>query len=267
MIKISSLTLKEKEIIIHKGTEACYTTSFNKMLVDGTYLCRNCGIGLFDSKNQFNSGAGWPSFDQELDNNIKTSKDLDNIRTEILCKRCDAHLGHVFFGEGFTELNTRYCVNSIALEFVPYENISDTEEVILAAGCFWGVEYHFSKLNGVIKTEVGYTGGFVDNPSYEQVCNTNTFHIEAVRIIYDPKIIDYRNIIQFFFEMHDFYQEDGQGGDIAYQYLSNILYYSEVKKTLSSAVIHHLQDMGYKVVTKLKPLITFWKGEDYHQKY
>ena len=120
MIKISSLTPKEKEIVIHKGTEACYTTSFDRMLADGTYLCRNCGIGLFSNKNQFNSGTGWPSFDQELSNNIKTSKDLDNIRTEVLCKKCNAHLGHVFFGEGFTELNTRYCINSVALEFVPF---------------------------------------------------------------------------------------------------------------------------------------------------
>ena len=267
MIKISSLTPKEKEIIIHKGTEACYTTSFDRILIDGTYLCRNCGIGLFSSKDQFHSGTGWPSFDQELDNNIKTSKDLDNIRTEVLCKRCDAHLGHVFFGEGFTELNTRYCINSIALEFVSYENISDTEEIILAAGCFWGVEYHFGKLNGVLKTEVGYTGGYFDNPSYEQVCNTNTSHVEAVRIIYDPKIINYRHIIQFFFEIHDFQQADGQGGDIGYQYLSNIFYYSEVQKTLESAIIHQLQDMGYKVVTELKPVTTSWKAEDYHQKY
>jgi peptide methionine sulfoxide reductase msrA/msrB len=142
-----------------------------------------------------------------------------------------------------------------------------TEEVILAAGCFWGVEYHFSKLNGVLKTEVGYTGGFVDDPLYELVCNSNTSHVEAVRIIYDPKIIDYRHIIQFFFEIHDFQQEDGQGGDIGYQYLSNIFYYSEVQKKLASDIIHQLQDMGYKVATQLKPVTTFWKAEDYHQKY
>ncbi len=199
MIKTSSLTTEEKKIIIHKGTETCYTATSDQIEKDGAYLCRNCGIGLFSSKDKFYSGTGWPSFDRELDNNIKTNKDLDNIRTEVLCKRCDAHLGHVFFGKEFTEFNTRYCINSIALEFVPFENISDTEEAILATGCFWGVEYHFSRLNGILKTEVGYTGGFIDNPSYEQVCSTYTSHVEAVRIIYDPKIINYSHIIQFFF--------------------------------------------------------------------
>lgn len=267
MIKTNSLTPKEKEVIIHKGTEACYTASFDRVHKDGTYLCKNCGIGLFSSKDHFHSGTGWPSFEQELGKNIKKEKDLDNIRTEVLCKRCSSHLGHVFFGERFTKLNTRYCINSIALDFVPFKDVSDTEEIILAAGCFWGVEYHFGKLNGVLKTEVGYTDGFCDNPSYEQVCNTNTFHIEAVRIIYDPKIIDYKHIIQFFFEIHNFQQEDGQGPDIGHQYLSNIFYYSEVQEKVANNIIHQLQDMGYKVVTKLKPVTTFWKAEDYHQKY
>jgi len=102
-----------------------------------------------------NSGTGWPSFDQESGNNIKTNKDLGNMRTEVLCNICDAHLGHVFLGEGFIELNTISCINSVALEFIPFENISNTEEVSLSAGCFWGVEPHFGKLDGFLNTEVG----------------------------------------------------------------------------------------------------------------
>ncbi|MBA2629058.1 MAG: peptide-methionine (R)-S-oxide reductase [Rickettsiaceae bacterium] len=93
MIKTSSLTPNEKKIIINKGTEACYTSIIEQTLRDGTYLCRNCGIGLFSARNKFNSGTGWPSFDQGLDNKIKTTKDADNIRIEALCSRCNAHLG------------------------------------------------------------------------------------------------------------------------------------------------------------------------------
>ena len=267
MIKTNSLTPEEKEIIIDKGTEACDTSHFYASSTNGTYLCRNCGIGLFSSNNKFNSGTGWPSFDQAFKNNVKNAKDSDNIRTEVLCNRCNAHLGHVFFGEGFTELNTRYCINSIALDFVPYENISDTEETILAAGCFWGVEYHFSKLKGVLKTEVGYTGGVAEYPTYEQVCGGDTLHVEALRVIYDPKIIDCQHILQFFFEIHDFEQVDGQGGDIGYQYLSKIFYYSDTQKILAGNIINQLGGMGYKVVTELKEVTTFWKAEDYHQKY
>lgn len=267
MIKTNSLTPEEKKIIIDKGTEACDTNPFDSSSTNGTYLCRNCGIGLFSSKSKFNSGTGWPSFDQGFKNNIKTSKDSDNIRTEVLCNRCDAHLGHVFFGEGFTELNTRYCINSIALDFVPYENISDTEEIILAAGCFWGVEYHFSKLKGVLKTEAGYTDGFVEYPTYEQVCGGDTFHLEALRVIYDPQIIDCQRILQFFFEIHDFEQNDGQGADIGYQYLSKIFYYSDIQKILAANIIHSLQDIDYKVATELKSVTTFWKAEEYHQEY
>lgn len=100
----------------------------------------------------------------------------------------------------------------------------DTEEAIVAAGCFWGVEYLFKTLKGVLKTEAGYTGGFVENPNYELVCKTSTGHVEAVRVIYDPSIIEYPKIIQDCFETHDFTQSNGQGGDIGEQYLSKILF-------------------------------------------
>lgn len=267
MIKTSSLTPEEKAIIIDKNTEPGYTATNDEFFPRGTYLCRKCGIALFDCKDKFRSHTGWPSFERELGNTVTLGPTPNDIRTEVLCNSCQAHLGHVFFGEEYTKLNTRYCINSLALDFVPYINVKDTEEAIVAAGCFWGVEYLFNKLDGVLKTEVGYTGGLVDYPTYEQVCNSQTGHVEAVRIIYNPKIINYTGLIQYFFEIHDFSQVNGQGQDLGEQYLSKIFYHSEAQYKLADQVIQYLQNMGYKVATQIHPATTFWKAETYHQQY
>jgi len=132
----------------------------------------------------------------------------------------------VIYGEGHNDLNTRYCVNSIAIEFIKFNDLNDTEEAIVGAGCFWGVEYYLQKLEGVLKTEVGYIGGRIDNPTYKQICETNTGHVEAVRVIYDPRVISYEQLLKYFFEIHDFAQQDGQGPDIGEQYLSKVFYYN-----------------------------------------
>ena len=267
MLKTTSLTPEVKEIVVNKGTEYCYSGIYDNFITDGTYLCRNCGLALFSSKDKFHSDSGWPSFDREIKNNINKVTDLDQVRTELLCSRCNAHLGHIFYGEGHTELNTRYCINSLALEFVPYKNVVDTEEAIVAAGCFWGVEHLFKKLKGVLKTEAGYTGGFVKNPNYELVCKTSTGHVEAVRVIYDPSIIEYPKIIQYFFEIHDFTQNNGQGGDIGEQYLSKIFYFNNDQYMHATNIINLLKSKGYRVATYLEPVKTFWAAECYHQEY
>ncbi len=267
MIKTASLTPEEKEIIINKGTEHSYTTNDNEYLSKGTYICRNCGVALFDCKDKFHSHTGWPSFDQELGNTAILQPNSNDPRSEVICNKCNSHLGHVFWGEEYTQLNTRYCINSLALDFVPHDNISDTEEVIVAAGCFWGVEYLFNKLEGVLKTDVGYTGGFINYPSYEQICNSDTGHVEAVRVTYDPKVVNYSRVIQYFFEIHDFVQVNGQGPDIGEQYLSRIFYYTERQYKLAYKEIQYLQNIGYKVSTQLQPVTTFWKAELYHQHY
>jgi peptide methionine sulfoxide reductase msrA/msrB len=265
--KTASLTPLVLTVIAEKGTERPFTGEYDDFGEVGTYLCRQCGLALFRSQTKFHSGCGWPSFDEELPDTVLYATDADGRRTEILCKRCHAHLGHVFSGEGFTAKNLRHCVNSLSLDFVSDQTIEDTEEAILAAGCFWGVEYYLKKLPGVLKTEVGYTGGKKANPTYQEVCSHQTGHVEAIRVLFDPKKLSYENLLKYFFEIHDFTQANGQGPDIGEQYLSRIYYYDEEQKSIAQKLIHELEHKHYQVATKLFPVSTFWRAETYHQDY
>lgn len=267
LVKDASLPPHVIHVVQEKGTERPYTGEYDNFGDIGTYLCRRCGLALFRSKTKFHSGCGWPSFDDNIPGAILREQDADGRRTEILCARCHAHLGHVFEGEGFTGLNTRHCVNSLSLDFVANLEVVDTREAILAAGCFWGVEYYLKRLPGVLKTEVGYTGGKRDYPSYEQVCSGATGHYEAIRIIYDPAVLSYADLIRYFFEIHDFSQTDGQGPDLGSQYLSAIFYYDDQQKEEAINVIHWLEARDYSVATRLLPVTSFWQAEKYHLDY
>jgi len=266
-IKTKSLTPQALYVIQNKGTEHPFTGTYTDWEDAGTYLCRQCGLALFRSQTKFHSGCGWPSFDEELPGAVTQKTDADGMRTEILCARCGAHLGHVFQGEKLTAKDTRHCVNSLSLDFVPDLQVTDTEEAIFAAGCFWGVEHYFKKLPGVLKTEVGYTGGSKLNPTYEEICEGDTGHFEALRVIYDPRVLSYEKLVKYFFEIHDFTQRDGQGPDLGEQYLSVIFYFDEAQEKMARQLIEVLKRKGYLPATQLLPVAAFWRAEDYHQAY
>ncbi len=266
-MKFASLTPDVLQIVKHKGTEPPFSSANTDVLKEGTYLCRGCGLGLFRADSQFISSCGWPSFDDEIQGNIRQQLDEDGHRTEILCARCDSHLGHIFHGESITEKNVRYCVNSLAVDFVEQCDVVDSEEAILAAGCFWGVQSQFKQLPGVLKTQVGYTGGSVSYPTYEQVCCKTTGHVEGIRVLFDPTKVDYKAVIRYFFQIHDPGQADGQGLDKGSQYLSRIFYYDDKQRTIAEQMKQQLIAKGKKIVTTLMPVDIFWLAENYHQNY
>ncbi|MHC5061183.1 MAG: bifunctional methionine sulfoxide reductase B/A protein [Planctomycetota bacterium] len=261
-----NLTPLEERVIIRKGTERAFSGKFNDHYEDGTYTCKRCGAELFDSASKFKSGCGWPSFDDQKQGTVKLQPDADGVRTEILCAACGGHLGHVFVGEGYTSKDTRYCVNSISLDFDPAK-VARTETAIFASGCFWGTQYYLQRAAGVISTRVGYIGGNVDNPTYKQVCTGKTGHAEAVEVVYDPAKTSYEKLAKLYFETHDFTQFNRQGPDIGEQYRSAVFPLNEKQRGISAKLIEQLKKDGHDVKTAIEPGGTFWPGEEYHQDY
>ncbi|HBS89083.1 MAG: methionine sulfoxide reductase [Bacteroidetes bacterium GWF2_38_335] len=261
----NKLTEAEKRVIIGKGTEPAFAGVYTDNFEKGTYVCKNCDAPLYNSSDKFHSGCGWPAFDDEIEGAVKRIQDADGRRTEIVCAACNGHLGHVFEGEGFTPKDTRHCVNSISMKFIP--DSEKTETAVFAGGCFWGVEYYFLNLKGVVSTMPGYTGGHKKNPTYEEVCSGSTGHIEAVEIKFMPDEVSYEELAKLFFEIHDPTQENGQGPDIGEQYLSVVFYQNEQQKEITEKLISQLEKKGYDVATGLLPADKFWPAEDYHRKY
>lgn len=266
-MKKASLPQDIVDIAVKKNTEPPFTGLYCQFSGVGTYICRACGVALYRSDAKFNSGCGWPSFDQEISGAVLRVPDPDGVRTEIVCSTCSAHLGHVFSGENMTAQNTRHCVNSLSLDFIQSDSIMVSEEAIFAAGCFWGVQYLFDLLPGVLKTEVGYSGGHTEYPTYEEVCSGKSEHLEAIRVIFDPDQISFAAILKYFFEIHDCSQIDGQGPDLGAQYSSAIFYYDEQQRKIAGELMSELAAKGLKVATRLRPVLPFFSAETYHQKY
>ncbi len=146
----------------------------------------------------------------------------------------------------------------------------DLQTITLAGGCFWGVEELFSKLDGVVSTEVGYSGGELLNPKYEQVKLGTTGHAEAVQIQFNRNKISLEKILEYFFRLHDPTTFNRQGNDIGSQYRSSIFYHTEEQKLIAESVKKKVQDSGKwskPIVTEIVPLVNFYLAEEYHQKY
>ncbi|MCD8179040.1 MAG: peptide-methionine (S)-S-oxide reductase MsrA [Tannerellaceae bacterium] len=145
---------------------------------------------------------------------------------------------------------------------------SHLQEAYFASGCFWGTQYHFDKIHGVVSTEVGYMGGSVKNPSYPEVKTGTTGHVETVKVVYDPEKVTYEQLVRLYYETHDFEQEGGHGPDIGPQYRSVIFYVNDEQRTVAENYKQILTEQGYKVATALEPASTFWREqEEYHHHY
>ena len=266
VLPLNELTKEEKRVILYKGTEMPFSGKYYNHKEDGTYTCKQCDAPLYKSSSKFDSGCGWPSFDDEIKGAIKRKKDADGKRVEILCAKCNAHLGHIFEGEGFTDKNIRHCVNSISMNFKAV-NEDRYKKAYFAGGCFWGVEYHFENLDGVDSVVSGFMGGSLKNPSYKDVIRGRSGHLEVVEVSYDSTKVSYETLAKLFFEIHDPTQVDGQGPDIGSQYLSAIFTSSDSEKKTISKLIDILSKKGLKIATKVYDKSPFYKAEDYHQDY
>lgn len=146
----------------------------------------------------------------------------------------------------------------------------NTETAIFAGGCFWGVQFYFDQVPGVISTTAGYIGGHVDNPTYEQVCDHTTGHAEAVKIAFDPDLVSYETLLKHFFMIHDPTQLNRQGPDVGDNYRSAVFYTADAQAAAAQALVAaYEQEKKYKnpIVTEITEATTFWPAEDYHQKY
>jgi len=276
------------------GTEPPFNNAYWNNHEPGIYVDIVSGEPLFSSQDKFDSGTGWPSFTRSLEKDSVVGKPDDTHgmrRVEVRSRHADSHLGHLFDDDP-GETRQRYCINSASLRFIPASKLwsegygrylpkfeaagiktdaPEKETAILAGGCFWGMQGILRKIPGVISTQVGYTGGHLPNPRYEDTHDSKSGHAESVEVVFDPRKLSYEELLQnWFFRMHDPTTRDRQGNDYGSQYRSAVFYTNSQQQLIAERVKRAVDASGKwksPVATEIVKATTFYRAEEYHQDY